>query len=68
MRGLLSRAWLRVVDAARYGHPARARDCQAGPAHRREKAGEAKTTAELVAGGDFSEVECTNAFTSTVRT
>jgi hypothetical protein len=44
------------------------RDCHAGPARRREKAGEAKTTAELVAGGDSSEVECTDAFTSMVRT
>jgi hypothetical protein len=39
-----------------------------GPARQREKAGEAKTTAELVTGGDSGEVECTDAFTSTVRT
>jgi hypothetical protein len=28
----------------------------------------AKTTAELVAGGDSDEAECTDMFTSTVRT
>jgi hypothetical protein len=32
----------------------------------REKAGEAKMMAELVASGDSGEFECTDAFTSTV--
>jgi hypothetical protein len=48
-------------------HP-RPRSDEKDPPARETVSRGAKTTAELVAGGDFGEAECTDAFTTTVQT